>query len=100
MLGSEISEISEGNIAKWHYEEQIHWLIAHNLWGLIPGDDPLDAECHVAIKMFPKNLKDVEQWVSEHNEEMRRILEIVGTSPVSGIGSIILFHDNNVEVML
>ena len=35
-------EISDGNIAKWHYEEQGHWLIAHNLWGLVPGFDSVD----------------------------------------------------------
>ncbi len=92
------SEISDGNIAKWHYEEQGHWMIAHNLWGMIPGYDPLDAECHVAINMFPKILRDVDQWDSEHNEDMRRILEIAGTRPVSGAGPIILIHENNVEL--
>jgi len=27
-----VPEIADGNIGKWHYDEQGHWLIAHNLW--------------------------------------------------------------------
>ncbi|TFF87586.1 MAG: FAD-binding oxidoreductase [Promethearchaeota archaeon] len=92
------SEISDGNIGKWHYEDQGHWLIAHNLWGLVPGFIPLDAECHVPISEYVKILKDLEMWDLEHSEEMNKILEITGVRPISGSGPIILIGDNNVEL--
>ncbi|TKJ20060.1 MAG: hypothetical protein CEE43_13510 [Promethearchaeota archaeon Loki_b32] len=92
------SEISEGNIAKWHYEEQGHWLIAHNLWGLVPGFDPVDAECKVPINAYPKIMRDLDQWDLEHSEDMQKILEITGMRPVTGSGPIIMVKDNNVEL--
>jgi hypothetical protein len=91
-------EISDGNIGKWHYEEQGHWLIAHNLWGLVPGFIPLDAECHTPISEYPKILKDLELWDMEHSEDMEKILEITGVRPISGSGPIILIGDSNVEL--
>jgi len=91
-------EISDGNIGKWHYEDQGHWLIAHNLWGLVPGFIPLDAECHVPITEYVEILKDLEIWDLEHSEEMNKILEITGVRPISGSGPIILIGDNNVEL--
>ncbi|MEJ2250828.1 MAG: FAD-binding oxidoreductase [Candidatus Lokiarchaeota archaeon] len=91
-------EISDGNIGKWHYEEQGHWLIAHNLWGLVPGFLPLDAECHVPINEYSKILKDLELWDLEHSEDMNKILDITGMRPISGSGPIILIGDNNVEL--
>jgi len=92
------SEISDGNIGKWHYEEQGHWLIAHNLWGLVPGFMPLDAECKTSIKNYPKILKDLELWDMENSEDMTKILEITGMRPISGAGPIILIEDNTVEL--
>lgn len=91
-------EISDGNIGKWHYEEQGHWLIAHNLWGLLPGFTPLDAECHCSIASYPEIMDDLELWDMEHAEEMNKILEITGMRPISGTGPIILIKDNNVEL--
>ena len=91
-------EIADGNIGKWHYEEQGHWLIAHNLWGLVPGFTALDAECHTPITAYPKILKDVELWDIEHSKEMEQILEITGMRPISGAGPIILIGDQNVEL--
>ncbi|MFX1596722.1 MAG: FAD-binding oxidoreductase [Promethearchaeota archaeon] len=91
-------EISDGNIAKWHYEEQGHWLIAHNLWGLIPGFDPVDAECKVPINSYPEIMKDLDQWDIQHSEDMQKILEITGMRPVTGSGPIILVKGNNVEL--
>ncbi|MHA1291820.1 MAG: FAD-binding oxidoreductase [Promethearchaeota archaeon] len=91
-------EISDGNIAKWHYTEGGNYLIAHNLWGLIPGFVPLDAECHTPINMYPKILEDLEKWDIEHSEDMNKILEITGMRPISGAGPIILIGDNNVEL--
>ena len=92
------SEISDGNIAKWHYKEQGHWLIAHNLWGLVPGFDPVDAECKVPINVYPKIMRDLDQWDLEHSEDMQKILEITGVRPVTGSGPIIMVKDNNVEL--
>ncbi len=91
-------EISDGNIAKWHYEEQGHWLIAHNLWGLVPGFDPVDAECKVPINVYPKIMRDLDQWDLEHSEDMQKILEITGMRPVTGSGPIMMVKDNNVEL--
>ncbi|MFX1463999.1 MAG: hypothetical protein ACFFBF_13295, partial [Promethearchaeota archaeon] len=91
-------EISDGNIAKWHYEEKGHWLIAHNLWGLIPGFDPVDAECKVPINSYPEIMKDLDQWDIQHSEDMQKILEITGMRPVTGSGPIILVKGNNVEL--
>ncbi|MBD3215604.1 MAG: FAD-binding protein [Candidatus Lokiarchaeota archaeon] len=91
-------EISDGNIGKWHYEEQGHWLIAHNLWGLVPGFMPLDAECKTSINSYPKILKDLELWDVENSEDMKKILEITGMRPISGAGPIILIEDNTVEL--
>jgi glycolate oxidase len=91
-------EIYDGNIGKWHYEEQGHWLIAHNLWGLVPGFIPLDAECHTPISEYPKIVKDLELWDMEHSEDMEKILKITGVRPISGSGPIILIGDSNVEL--
>ena len=91
-------EIADGNIGKWHYEEQGHWLIAHNLWGLVPGFTALDAECHTPITVYPGILKDVELWDLEHSNEMEKILEVSGMQPISGAGPIILIGDHNVEL--
>ncbi|TXT58085.1 MAG: putative D-lactate dehydrogenase (cytochrome) [Promethearchaeota archaeon] len=92
------AEIEDGNIAKWHYKEQGHWLIAHNLWGLIPGFSPLDAECHTSISSYPSIMKDLETWDMEHLEDMNKVLELTGMRPISGTGPIILIGDNNVEL--
>jgi hypothetical protein len=91
-------EISDGNIGKWHYEEQGHWLIAHNLWGIVSGFSPLDAECHCSIHSYPAIMEDLELWDMEHSEEMNKILKITGMRPISGTGPIILIKDNNVEL--
>ena len=91
-------EIADGNIGKWHYEDQGHWLIAHNLWGLVPGFTALDAECHTPISAYPGILKDVDLWDIEHANEMEQILEITGMRPITGSGPIILIGDHNVEL--
>ncbi len=91
-------EISEGNIGKWFYEEQGHWMYAHNLWGLVPGFESLDAECKVPIASYPNILKDLDQWDFEHKEDMETILKIAGMRPVTGSGPIILLKGNTVEL--
>jgi len=91
-------EISDGNIAKWHYKEQGHWLFYHNLWGMFPSMQPLSAECFCPIHIFPQVIKDVDQWDIENNEDMQKIFNITKIRPISGSGPIPLVDGNNVEV--
>ena len=91
-------EIADGNIGRWSYEEQGHWLIAHNLWGIVPGFTALDAECHTPITSYPSILNDVDLWDVEHAKEMEQILEITGMRPITGSGPIILIGNHNVEL--
>ena len=83
-------EISDGNMAKWHYTEQGHWQFYHNLWGMFPAFEPLTAECSTTIDLFPKILHDIEQWDMEHTSEMNKIMEITKMRPISGSGPIVL----------
>lgn len=92
------SEISDGNYAKWHYAEQGHWQLYHNLWGYSPALEPLTAECFTSIKYYPKILSDIEQWDMENNEDMEKILNVTGQRPISGSGPILLIDGNNVEL--
>ena len=92
------SEISEGNIAKWHYTEQGHWQFYHNLWGMFPTMQPLTAECFTPINRYPKILNDIDKWDMEHDEDMRKILNIAGNRPIAGSGPILLIDGNNVEL--
>jgi hypothetical protein len=91
-------EISDGNIAKWHYTEQGHWQFYHNLWGITPGMQPLTAECFSPINLYPEILNDIDQWDVEHNEDMQKILNITKTRPITGSGPILLIDGNNVEI--
>ncbi|MFX1481085.1 MAG: hypothetical protein ACFFCI_23640, partial [Promethearchaeota archaeon] len=91
-------EISDGNYAKWHYAEQGHWQLYHNLWGYSPALEPLTAECFTSIKNYPKILSDIEKWDMEHNEDMQKILNVTGQRPISGSGPILLIDGNNVEL--
>ena len=91
-------EISDGNIARWHYVEQGHWQLYHNLWGMFPSMEPLTAECFTPINTYPSILNDLNAWEMEHSEDMTRIMNIVGTRPVTGSGPILLLDGNNVEL--
>ena len=71
-------EISDGNIAKWHYAEQGHWQFYHNLWGIVPALEPLSCECFVPASMYPKYLAEIEQWDMDNNDDMSKFLEILG----------------------
>jgi len=92
------SEISEGNIARWHYEEQGHWQFYHNLWGIFPTMQPLTAECFCPINIYPKIMDDIDQWDMEHDGDMRKIFEVAGNRPIAGSGPILLIDGNNVEI--
>ncbi|TXT66270.1 MAG: putative D-lactate dehydrogenase (cytochrome) [Promethearchaeota archaeon] len=91
-------EISEGNIAKWHYEEQGHWQMYHNLWGMFPALEPLTAECFTPISTYPRILTDLDQWDIEHNDDIQKITEITGQRPITGSGPILLIDGCNVEL--
>ncbi|MHA1437566.1 MAG: FAD-binding oxidoreductase [Promethearchaeota archaeon] len=91
-------EISDGNIARWHYVEQGHWQLYHNLWGLIPSFEPLTAECFTPIHTYPSILKDLDVWDVEHTEEITKIMKITGFRPITGSGPILLIDGNNVEL--
>jgi len=92
------SDISEGNIARWHYEEQGHWQFYHNLWGMFPTMQPLTAECFCPINIYPKIMDDIDQWDVEHDGDMRKIFEVAGNRPITGSGPILLINGNNVEI--
>jgi len=91
-------EISDGNYAKWHYTEQGHWQTYHNLWGFVPGLEPLTAECFTPINSYPNILTDLDQWDMENSEEIKKILDITGFRPITGSGPILLIDGNNVEL--
>ncbi|MBD3215598.1 MAG: FAD-binding protein [Candidatus Lokiarchaeota archaeon] len=92
------TEIAEGNIAKWHYEEQGHWQMYHNLWGMFPALEPLTAECFTPISTYPGILTDLDQWDIEHNDDIQKITEITGQRPITGSGPILLIDGCNVEL--
>ncbi|MFX1572465.1 MAG: FAD-binding oxidoreductase [Promethearchaeota archaeon] len=92
------SEISDGNIAKWHYVEQGHWQFYHNLWGLVPSNQPLTAESFCPVNKYPEILNDIDQWDMENNENMQKIFNITKMRPISGSGPILLIDGNNVEI--
>ncbi|MHA1729489.1 MAG: FAD-binding oxidoreductase [Promethearchaeota archaeon] len=91
-------EISEGNIAKWHYAEKGHWQMYHNLWGMLPTWEPLTAECFVPINSYPEILKDIGQWDFECSDDFKKIEDITKMRPMSGSGPILLIDGNNVEL--
>ncbi len=92
------AEISDGNIAKWHYVEQGHWQFYHNLWGMYPSMQALTAECFAPIHSYPSILNDIDQWDMEHSEDMQKISEITKIRPIAGSGPILLIDGNNVEI--
>ncbi|MHA1731249.1 MAG: FAD-binding oxidoreductase [Promethearchaeota archaeon] len=91
-------EISDGNIAKWHYVEQGGWQLYHPLWGVTPTSEPLTAECFSPIDQFSKVLDALDQWEYEHTDEMDQIFEVTGSRPIVGSGPVLLLGENNVEI--
>ncbi|MEM3564918.1 MAG: hypothetical protein QXR19_16945 [Candidatus Jordarchaeaceae archaeon] len=67
-------EIKDGNYAKWHYEEQGHWLNWHGLWGgLGPGSVPCSVDFHIPIHRFPYIFK---KWMSGERHMERNSLRL------------------------
>ncbi len=91
-------EISDGNMAKWHYTEQGHWQFYHNLWGIYPSMQPLTAECFSPISLYPSVLNDIDQWDIENSEEIQKIINITQVRPIAGSGPVVLIDGNNVEI--
>jgi FAD/FMN-containing dehydrogenase len=56
-------EIKDGNFAKWHYEDQGHWLTFHGIWnGMGAGSIPLTTEVHAPIHRFPNIIHKLDEW--------------------------------------
>ena len=60
-------EISDGNFAKWQYENP--WHLYHNLWGMVPASEPFTAECFTPINTLPELFKDTDAWEIENKED-------------------------------
>jgi len=89
-------EISDGNFAKWQYENP--WHLYHNLWGMVPASEPFTAECFTPINTLPDLFKDTEAWEIENKEEMNKISDITGNLTIlSGAGPVAIVDGNNVE---
>lgn len=91
MLGP---EISEGNIAKWHYEKNGHWQIYHGFWGVAgPGSIPQTAEHHLPIHQIPTMMDAFSKWEGENQE----LLTAAGPA-IHGLGSALLCGHTTVEM--
>ena len=89
-------EISDGNFAKWQYENP--WHLYHNFWGIVPASEPFTAECFTPINTLPNLFKDTEAWENENREEFNKIIEITGNrAALSGSGPVAIVDGNNVE---
>ncbi len=87
-------ELKDGNIAKWHYEEQGHWLNWHSLWGgMGPGSIPLTTEHHQAIHRVPYISKKLDEWEAAHRAELD-----ANGGMQTGISTAILCGHTTVEV--
>ena len=89
-------EISDGNFAKWQYENP--WHLYHNLWGMVPASEPFTAECFTPINTLPELFKDTDAWEIENKEDMNKITDITGNLTIlSGSGPVAIVDGNNVE---
>ncbi len=91
MLGP---EIRDGNIAKWHYEQNGHWQIYHGFWGAAgPGSIPQTAEHHLPIHQIPQMMDTFLKWETENQE----LLTKAGPA-LHGLGSALLCDHTTVEM--
>jgi len=92
-------EIKDGNIAKWHYEEQGHWQNWHALWGgLGPGSIPCSTEHHVPIHRFPYIYHKLDEWGHVHGEELTEAVAIPGVSTAILCGRTTVEVDSGIVV--
>jgi len=91
MLGP---EISDGNIAKWHYEKDGHWQIYHGFWGATGrGSVPQTAEHHLPIHQIPMMMETFAQWESKNQD----LLAKAGPA-LHGLGSGLLCDHTTIEM--
>lgn len=91
MLGP---EIADGNIAKWHYEQNGHWQIYHGFWGASgPGAIPQTAEHHLPIHQIPQMMDAFTKWESANQD----LLTQAGPA-IHGLGSALLCDHTTVEM--
>ncbi|MHA1377945.1 MAG: FAD-binding oxidoreductase [Candidatus Helarchaeota archaeon] len=109
-------EIKDGNIAKWHYEEQGHWQLYHNLWGIFGFAHPVTTECICPINRMPHMVLQIEKWAAENAikfkklvdsiisavakkediETVQKLTNFLGSS--AGSGEMPMAGENNIEV--
>jgi len=84
-------EIEEGNIAKWYYEKDGHWLIYHGLWGALGKRTiPCTTEHIEPVWQFPQTLQALEKWAEDNRDKLARV------NAVSGAGQVLLADHFNV----
>ncbi|MBD3229938.1 MAG: FAD-binding protein [Candidatus Lokiarchaeota archaeon] len=93
-------EIEDGNLAKWHYEDNGHWSFYQNVFGLPGGTQSLSTEAHCPINRFPKVIDVVDQFAFKHQDEFTKIQEMTGIPPGAGCGSVGLSGETNVELAI
>ncbi|MHA1270546.1 MAG: FAD-binding oxidoreductase [Candidatus Helarchaeota archaeon] len=93
-------EIEDGNIAKWHYEENGHWSFYHNVFGVPKKTQSLSTEAHCPISQFPKIIDVIDQFASKHQDAFIKIQELTGIPPGAGCGSVGLSGECNVELAI
>ncbi|MHA1301140.1 MAG: FAD-binding oxidoreductase [Candidatus Helarchaeota archaeon] len=109
-------EIEEGNIAKWHYEEQGHWQIYHSLWGIFGFAHPVTTECISPINRMPHMVSAIDNWAAENSEKFKKLVDTIVTSVTTkedaetvqmltgllgssaGSGEMPMAGENNIEV--
>ena len=89
-------EISDGNFAKWQYENP--WHLYHNLWGIQPANEPFTAECFTPLNTLPELVADTIAWENECKEDMQKIGDLTDNKLIlSSAGPVALVDGNNVE---
>ena len=68
-------EVKDGNIAKWHYEDQGHWQVYHNLWGIFGFAHPVSTECICPINRMPHMVKTVDNWAAQNGDKFNKLVE-------------------------
>lgn len=76
-------EIEEGNIAKWHYEEQGHWQLYHNLWGIFGFAHPVTTECICPINRMPHMVDAVDNWAAQNGKKFKELVDNI----ISAVGT-------------
>jgi glycolate oxidase len=85
-------EIADGNIARWFYERDGHWMIFHGLWGALGKRSMACTTEHIEpIWQFPQTNRALDRWGEDHREDLALV------NGISGAGHIMLVDHFNVE---